>query len=84
MFNFTATMIVEGQWDMAGVEPSEEKFIEAAQHLIDTGLAWQLQGFFGRTCSALIEQGHCSAPGDMEGGEDRLHLREPLGGQYYE
>jgi hypothetical protein len=62
MNNFTATMIVEGQWELAGVEPSEEAYIEAAQHLIDTGLAWQLQGFFGRTCQHLIEQGYCSAP----------------------
>ena len=55
MDNFTATMIAEG------VEPaeSEEQYIEAWQHLIDTGLAWSLQGFFGRTASDLIEQGVC-------------------------
>ena len=56
---FEATMIVEGQWELAGVEPGEEAFIDAAQMLIDTGLAWQLQGFFGRTCAALIDAGHC-------------------------
>lgn len=59
MDNFTATMIVEGEWDLVDVEPSEEKFLEAAQHLIDTGLAWQLQGAFGRCCAALIAAGHC-------------------------
>ena len=55
MDTFTATMIVEG------VEPVEtqDEYIEAAQLLIDTGLAWQLQGFFGRTCAGLIEQGLC-------------------------
>ena len=57
---FEATMIVEGSWELAGVEPSEEAYIEAAQMLIDTGIAGQLQGFFGRTCAALIEQGYCS------------------------
>jgi len=62
MDNFTATMIVEGQWELAGEEPDEERFIEAAQHLIDTGLAWKLQGFFGRTCAALINQGFCTPP----------------------
>lgn len=36
---------------------SEEQVIEAWQYLVDTGLAWQLQGFFGRTATALIEQG---------------------------
>ena len=59
MTDFEATMIVEGQWDMVSREPSEEAFKEAAQHLIDTGLAWQLQGSFGRTCAALIEAGIC-------------------------
>lgn len=62
MDNFAAAMIVEQQWDLAGVEPSEEAFIEAAQHLIDTGLAWQLQGYFGRVCAQLIELGHCTPP----------------------
>ncbi len=57
---FDATMIVEGQWELAGVEPSDEAFIEAAQYLIDTGLCWQLQGYFGRTCQALIDAGHCT------------------------
>lgn len=60
MSTFDATMIVEGQWEMAGVEPSEEKFIEAAQRLIDTGLCWQLQGYFGRVCQALINDGRCT------------------------
>jgi len=41
---------------------SQEQVIEAWQFLIDSGLAWQLQGFFGRTASQLIEEGICSAP----------------------
>ena len=36
---------------------SEKEVIEAWQYLVDTGLAWQLQGFFGRTAMALIENG---------------------------
>lgn len=52
---FTAVMIAEGVDD----PESEEQFIEAWQTLIDTGTCWQLQGFFGRTAQALIEQGIC-------------------------
>ncbi len=36
---------------------SEEKYVEAWQYLLDTGLVWSLQGWFGRTAVALIEAG---------------------------
>ncbi len=49
-------MIAEG----AMPADSEEQYIEAWQQLIDTGLCWKLQGFFGRTAQHLIEQGICS------------------------
>lgn len=32
------------------------------QGLIDSGLAWKLQGCYGRTAKALIEGGHCTLP----------------------
>jgi hypothetical protein len=38
-------------------ELEEEETIELFQHLIDVGLVWQLQGSYGRTAQALIEQG---------------------------
>lgn len=53
MSTFTAIMIIEGQEE---VETFEE-YLEAAQVLVDTGLAWTLQGYFGRTCVELIRQG---------------------------
>ena len=53
MDNYTATGLAEGFIDAE----SEEQMIEAWQHLVDTGLVWQLQGSFGRTATALIEQG---------------------------
>tara|TARA_R110000851_G_scaffold29235_5_gene80679 strand:+ start:52 stop:231 length:180 start_codon:yes stop_codon:yes gene_type:complete len=44
-----------------GFEEAEnnEQFIEAWQHLIDTGLCWKLQGWFGRAATSLIENGLC-------------------------
>jgi hypothetical protein len=53
MDNYLAVGIAEGF-----EEPkNEEQVVEAWQHLVDTGLAWQLQGWFGRMAKDLIEQG---------------------------
>ena len=55
MSNAEAIGIAEGYTEAK----SEEQYIAAWQHLIDTGLAWQLQGWFGRTAMHLIEEGIC-------------------------
>jgi len=41
---------------------SEEQELEAWQYLVDTGLAWKLQGSFGRTAKRLIEAGYLNPP----------------------
>jgi hypothetical protein len=42
-------------------EISEDRMIEGFQHLIDSGMAWSLQGFYGRTAQSLIEAGLCTS-----------------------
>lgn len=41
-------------------ELSHDASIELFQHLVDTGLAWQLQGSYGRTAAALLKSGEIS------------------------
>jgi len=55
MDSLTATLIIEG------VEPEtyEGQVVDAWQHLIDSAIVWQLQGSYGRTAQALIENGIC-------------------------
>jgi hypothetical protein len=40
---------------------TEEDRLAAMQYLIDTKLAWSLQGSYGRAAAALIESGECHA-----------------------
>jgi hypothetical protein len=41
------------------VMAEDEEEIEAWQYLIDTGVAWKLQGWYARTAKRLIDEGVC-------------------------
>ena len=51
------------QFDAVGIAEgfvqchSEDEHLEAWQYLVNSGLAWKLQGWFGRTATNLIERG---------------------------
>jgi len=38
---------------------SDEEMVSFFQELINSGLAWQLQGHYGRVAASLIEEGLC-------------------------
>ena len=60
MTDYEAVETAEGFGDGEGA--TKEQVIEAWQHLVDTGLAWQLQGWFGRTAMELINSGIIAQP----------------------
>ena len=48
-------------WEQGDLD--EQGTIELFQNLVDTGLAWQLQGAYGRQAEALIDAGEVHLPG---------------------
>jgi hypothetical protein len=43
-------------------ELDADETVELFQHLIDTGLAWSLQGHYGRAAQRLLDLGLCVPP----------------------
>jgi hypothetical protein len=43
-------------WEQ-GLLQEEQEVIDFFQELVDTGMAWRLQGAYGRVAAALIDQG---------------------------
>ena len=59
--SYNQIMICEGVHEPPGetVEEKEAAYYAAWQALIDSGVVWTLQGWFGRTAMRLIEAGVC-------------------------
>jgi hypothetical protein len=55
MTPYLASAIAEGFCE--GENATREQQIEAWQYLHDTGLAYSLQGWYGRTAKQLLEEG---------------------------
>ena len=47
-------------------ELEDLEVLDLFQELVDTGLAWQLQGCYGRTAKNLIEAGYIKRGDDRE------------------
>ena len=58
MDNYKAIGIAEGFIEAE----NEQQEIDAWQHLVDTGIVWKLQGWFGRNAVRLIESGIIQPP----------------------
>jgi hypothetical protein len=54
-FNQLDSMIAWEQGDL-----DDEGTVELFQNLLDTGLAWQLQGCYGRMTQRLLDAGYIS------------------------
>lgn len=73
MFDDISAIIAYEQGDL-----SDEQTIELFQTLVDNGMAWSLQGHYGRTAHALINAGLVK-PGAPEPRFDRERFLRAAG-----
>lgn len=51
------TDLVDGIMRYENGDMEQDEIVDLFQALVDNGMAWTLQGHYGRTATALIEQG---------------------------
>lgn len=59
---YTACAAIEG---FDGEQHDYTDIVSAWQYLIDSGDAWSLQGWYGRTAQDLIDRGICQQPEEI-------------------
>lgn len=62
--SYLATAYAEGFCE--GENATPEETLAAWGYLIETGTCWQLQGWYGRSASSLIERGLISPEGEVD------------------
>lgn len=55
--------------DFENGDMDDERVAEFFQGMINSGVVWQLQGFYGRTAVALIEADECLTADEYAAGE---------------
>ena len=74
-FDLTSAII-----EYEGGDMKTKDMLELFSHLIKTGLAWTLQGMYGRTANALIDEGLLDKKGNIIVTDDEIEmLQEPEG-----
>lgn len=56
-YDYTGAIIA---YEQDGLD--EPEMLELFQYLVSSGLAWKLQGSYGRTAATLIKAGHIHIP----------------------
>jgi hypothetical protein len=52
--------VLDAIMDYESGQLTDDEVIDLFQRLVDSGLAWRLQGHYGRTAEALIDSGYVS------------------------
>jgi hypothetical protein len=55
----TITSTINAIFAIEDATEQDETYIEAFQFLINNGVVWSLQGWYGRAAAGLIEAGEC-------------------------